>query len=66
MDDPVWSVCRIPKLPSGYRGRSSEMIINSEWGDFKGPCLPSLPEDLWVDCSSVNPGGRGARLGWHS
>ncbi|GAB4822195.1 hypothetical protein N2152v2_009241 [Parachlorella kessleri] len=47
---------RIPKLPSGYRGRSSEMIINSEWGDFKGACLPALPEDLWVDCSSVNPG----------
>nr|AHF54566.1 hexokinase 2 [Parachlorella kessleri] len=50
---------RIPKPPSDYRGRSSEMIINSEWGDFKGACLPALPEDLWVDCSSVNPGHGG-------
>ena len=49
---------RITKLPAGYRGRSPEMVVNSEWGDFKDPCLPSLPEDAWVDCSSVNPGGQ--------
>ena len=50
---------RIVKLPAGYGGRSSEMIINSEWGDFNHACLPMLPEDVWVDCSSVNPGGVG-------
>lgn len=48
--------CRITKLPQSYQGRSSEMVVNMEWGDFKSPCLPTLPEDIWVDCSSPNPG----------
>lgn len=47
--------CRITKLP-GFRGRTDEMAINMEWGDFQSPALPRLEEDLWIDLSSPNPG----------
>ncbi|KAL4423126.1 hypothetical protein ABPG77_004809 [Micractinium sp. CCAP 211/92] len=46
----------ISKLPAGYRGRTPHMVVNSEWGDFRSPLLPSCQEDLWVDFSSPHPG----------
>lgn len=38
--------------------RGPLMVINSEWGDLdsSGRILPRCEEDLWVDCSSANPG----------
>ncbi|KAL4458290.1 hypothetical protein ABPG75_013155 [Micractinium tetrahymenae] len=46
----------IGKLPAGYRGRTPAMVVNSEWGDFRSPLLPTCQEDLWIDCSSPHPG----------
>lgn len=48
--------CRIETLPSGFKGRSDSMLINTEWGDFFSPALPCCEEDAWIDASSVNPG----------
>ena len=52
----VERVAAIPKLPRGLATRTAEMVVNMEWGDFASPLFPTVPEDVWVDCSSPNPG----------
>ena len=32
------------------------MVVNTEWSDMMPAALPRCEEDLWVDCSSNNPG----------
>lgn len=49
-------VSDIRKLPPSFRGRTDRMVINSEWGDFNSPLLPTCDEDIWIDCSSTHPG----------
>jgi hypothetical protein len=44
------------KLPPGHTPRGEHMVVNTEWGDLHSELLPLSEEDLWVDCSSANPG----------
>lgn len=55
--------CSVKKLPPGFRGRSEWMAVNTEWGEFRSPALPLAEEDLWIDCSSPNPGEAGGAGG---
>ena len=52
-------IAKLPPLaPTSTTPRGPFMVINSEWGDLdsSGRTLPRCEEDLWVDCSSANPG----------
>lgn len=40
----------ISKLPPGFQGRTPLMVVNSEWGSFTSPLLPTCEEDVWIDC----------------
>ncbi|XP_051185044.1 hexokinase-7-like isoform X1 [Lolium perenne] len=47
----------IPKL-NGELPQSGNMVINTEWGNFNSPCLPTTEYDQALDEESVNPRGQ--------
>ena len=54
----VEAAANVPKLPreaaAGLRG--GRVVVNTEWGNFSAPSLPTLDADLALDAASEHPG----------
>lgn len=54
----VEAAANVPKLPRGAaeRLRGGRVVVNTEWGNFNAPALPTLDADLALDAASEHPG----------
>lgn len=54
----VEAAANVPKLPkeSALRLRGGRVVVNTEWGNFNAPSLPTLEADLALDAASEHPG----------
>ena len=54
----VEAAANVPKLPSesAKKLRGGRVVVNTEWGNFNSPSLPTLDADLALDAASEHPG----------
>ena len=54
----VEAAANVPKLPrdAAERLRGGRVVVNTEWGNFSSPTLPTLDADLRLDAASEHPG----------
>ena len=54
----VEAAANVPKLPreAAERLRGGRVVVNTEWGNFNAPSLPTLDADLALDAASEHPG----------
>lgn len=54
----VEAASNVPKLPAeaARKLRGGRVVVNTEWGNFSSPALPTLGADLALDAASEHPG----------